>query len=682
MATDQNLILNILTFDHPVETAEFSFSTDMGDGLFPVDKDEWPVNISDYFPQLNANVQYLYVNFNPIPEERKLTINFHNSPRFSKHYYSWIIYNHFKEVSCILNSNFVKDTAIMLYDKDASAVCQFFIFKRFVIKVQINQITDFPELVISYEGKTKVLKEGLDKINVPIETIKHVIYDHKVIPYDKLTDDQKQDLSKIRPILSNPMGTAMKLKWEPEKVRNKLKRYFDEITPFVNKYLNTTAFLAKIPLHSTEFITIPENKIFKTNEDSNKLIFGNNAENLNPFYGILYNGPFRKSPLPKIEFFLIFHQKDRPIVEKLITWIDGTALKGIKGMRDFIKMSFYLNIDKSIIFNNLDNPMPEIKQKLSDWPFVSGTTYLGIYITPFNKEIIDKTKRSLYYKVKYELLKYRVTSQVIETDTILEEGFRYSLPNIAIAILAKLKGIPWRLQRTLNHELIVGVGAFKSKSLNTRYIGSAFCFKNDGSFQGFDCYSARSTYMLAGSIRDAVINYIEKFETVERLIIHFYKKMSLKKDFQPILDVLHGLGLDIPVIVISVNKTESHEMVIFDKSCHEIIPDSGTFIRIDKHQILLCNNSRYGSSMPGKNDAYHFPVRLHIQSTDEKLLENDNLINDLIDQVYQFSRMYWKSVSQQNLPVTVKYPELVAEKYPHFESTNIPDFGKENLWFL
>jgi len=54
----------------------------------------------------------------------------------------------------------------------------------------------------------------------------------------------------------------------------------------------------------------------------------------------------------------------------------------------------------------------------------------------------------------------------------------------------------------------------------------------------------------------------------------------------------------------------------------------------------------------------------------------------LIDQVYQFSRMYWTSVTQQNLPVTVKYPEMVAEKYPHFETNNIPDFGKENLWFL
>ena len=55
---------------------------------------------------------------------------------------------------------------------------------------------------------------------------------------------------------------------------------------------------------------------------------------------------------------------------------------------------------------------------------------------------------------------------------------------------------------------------------------------------------------------------------------------------------------------------------------------------------------------------------------------------ELIDQVYQFSRMYWKSVRQQNLPVTIKYPEMVAEMLPYFEGNEIPDYGKDNLWFL
>ena len=67
--TEQNLILNILKFDHPVETAEFSFSAEKAVGLFSIHKTEWPVNIEDLFPKLSATEQYLYVNFEPSPDE-------------------------------------------------------------------------------------------------------------------------------------------------------------------------------------------------------------------------------------------------------------------------------------------------------------------------------------------------------------------------------------------------------------------------------------------------------------------------------------------------------------------------------------------------------------------------------------------------------------------------------------
>ena len=79
---------------------------------------------------------------------------------------------------------------------------------------------------------------------------------------------------------------------------------------------------------------------------------------------------------------------------------------------------------------------------------------------------------------------------------------------------------------------------------------------------------------------------------------------------------------------------------------------------------------------------YHFPVKIKLTSTHLELLEEKELVDLLIDQVYQFSRMYWKSVSQQNLPVTIKYPEMVAEIYPYFRYDKLPDFGKETLWFL
>ncbi len=79
---------------------------------------------------------------------------------------------------------------------------------------------------------------------------------------------------------------------------------------------------------------------------------------------------------------------------------------------------------------------------------------------------------------------------------------------------------------------------------------------------------------------------------------------------------------------------------------------------------------------------YPFPIKLSIRCTHEEEAKDPKVVRELINQVYQFSRMYWKSVRQQNLPITLKYPEMVAEIFPHFSGNEIPEFGKDNLWFL
>jgi hypothetical protein len=80
-------------------------------------------------------------------------------------------------------------------------------------------------------------------------------------------------------------------------------------------------------------------------------------------------------------------------------------------------------------------------------------------------------------------------------------------------------------------------------------------------------------------------------------------------------------------------------------------------------------------------DGFPFPIKLLIDCNDKRQLVPQT-IYELIDQVYQFSRMYWKSLAQQSLPVTVSYPEMITEVAPYFEQGIIPDKGKDNLWFL
>jgi hypothetical protein len=64
------------------------------------------------------------------------------------------------------------------------------------------------------------------------------------------------------------------------------------------------------------------------------------------------------------------------------------------------------------------------------------------------------------------------------------------------------------------------------------------------------------------------------------------------------------------------------------------------------------------------------------------MFDDIDLVEQLIDQVFQFSRMYWKSIDQQSLLVTIKYHAMVASIYTYFHHDKLYDFEKENLWYL
>ena len=81
-----------------------------------------------------------------------------------------------------------------------------------------------------------------------------------------------------------------------------------------------------------------------------------------------------------------------------------------------------------------------------------------------------------------------------------------------------------------------------------------------------------------------------------------------------------------------------------------------------------------------------FIIELMRQTTTTKKFDINsedlaNIITELLTQVYQFSRLYWKSLRQQNVPVTIKYPEMVAQIAPLFQGT-IHKESKDKLWFL
>jgi hypothetical protein len=86
------------------------------------------------------------------------------------------------------------------------------------------------------------------------------------------------------------------------------------------------------------------------------------------------------------------------------------------------------------------------------------TKYFAVYISPIAIYEKESGKKRVYYRMKEMFLHTGYYSQVIYKNKIINydkysnqvkanEYFNIYLPNIEAAMLAKLGGIPWRLER-------------------------------------------------------------------------------------------------------------------------------------------------------------------------------------------------------------------------------------------
>ena len=539
-----------------------------------------------------------------------------------------------------------------------------------------------PELVISYDGTTKVYKQSVKEM-VGFDTSKFNWMNcngllHK---WADLPNEWKLNLDKVFPVLSNSLKPELGIRFDAPDLTNRYPKYFKAITGFYTDYLENDAFRKIIPLSSSGFVTKSQEEIEQISGDSNKLQFGNGI-GMEPKLDLKKLGPCMPVPRPNnVKFFFIYEQADKPFMEKLKSYF-LSGYKSHPNMQDFIYQTFSFDESLDIAFSGIDNAVRTIWQTIKDREKQPETKYLAVYISPVAKYEPHPERKRVYYRIKEMLLTNGYLSQVIFKENIIKDAFNFFLPNIQIAILAKLGGIPWRLNREQNDELVVGIGALYSGTSNVKFVGSAFCFDNKGEFKGFDCFRSDDTVSLAGSIREAVENFRAQNRNATRVIIHFYKVMS-KRQLKPIMEMLYNqLDLDIPVIIVTINKTASKELLAFDTASKALMPYSGTYVQVGEREYLLFNNTRYNENSNPTAREYHFPVKIKLTSTQLELLEDKTLVNLLIDEVYQFSRMYFKSVSQQNLPVTLAYPEMVAEMFPYFRYEKLPEYGKQSLWFL
>lgn len=423
------------------------------------------------------------------------------------------------------------------------------------------------------------------------------------------------------------------------------------------------------------FLEVSSHDTYTVSHTTNQMVFAHEQKHVNAAIGMREFGPYKKAVDPdKIELIFIFQNNDH--ANKLYLYLKN-------GMRQFPGLMSYVGIpvalaDKSeqLKYSSPENLSQELQnhitEKLQEKEYKHK---LAIVIGPFKKYESDEEESELYYQIKKQLLEKGIPSQFVSPQTLLSPNFHFSLPNIAIAILAKMGGIPWKLYSKQTNELVVG---FNSQKLaDTLYIGNAVFFDNEGQLGGVNGFRAQNHEGIVEGLQDAINRYKETQGKPERLIIHHYKTAS-KKEIQGLDKLLQELNMDIPYAIVEVNDSKSKLDICFDMDFQFLMPKSGTYVKVDKDEYLLFNNARYADNVTSLREQ-ELPVKLKISYMSSEVFSK----RELISQVYEFSRINWKGLKQKSLPATITFSKMIADFAAHFGG-KIPQTiaAQQRPWFL
>lgn len=670
-----NFQTNILPFSILVDEVGLSFSVSEKAGYFRVYKKSLPKNTPSEF--IKALKDFAWWSLSPTEGDITISINLLENKQFAKHYFNKILFDHFLSQSVLTNRNFIRDTEVYLEDT-LSSNNDYKKYLGFSLRFDDNDLIEGTSLLVSYLGSTFILNRSAEVARLDNSFIGKVKYQGRIVRFTDLEKDQQADKGNIFPILNRDIRKFLSIETERNYSENKYKKYFEEIQKFYNEHLKDVTIGGCVKIFESGFYKPYDERVYQTSDDSNVLLFGDNQKHFVPYTGMKEYGPIHVLDSKKpVKFIFIFHKDDKEYANKVYSYL-RKGYKSFPGLESFVNIRFEIDTERTIRFTST-NPIEEIKSALQKTSFDDDTAYAVLYISRIKRDTEDEEEDEVYYKLKELLLSYKITSQVIFKENIDNPSFNFFLPNIAIALLAKLGGIPWRLYRPIKNDLVVGVGADHSITAKNRFIGNAFCFQNDGRFRNFNAFEKGDAQSLANSIKEAIELYIQENKGAERLVIHYYKKMRREEE-EPILAVLRHLNLSLPCVIITVN--ESRDYVLFDSSFDGKMPQSGTFIKTKWNEFLLCNNTRYAKGTGTRIESFPLPIKIKIQSSNYEKIKDINVVRELIDQVYQFSRMYWKSVRQRSMPVTIEYSELVAKMIAHFDNKELEPFARNSLWFL
>ena len=473
------LIINKINYRINIDEVKLYFSFDNDIGI-KRDRNLFLNNFEGAHPSLSdkklkelvnsKTKKEIYFSFIDNGRDSHIVINLNENKYFINLFVSNYLKKHFIQKHIIGRS--IEGDFSVFIDKKSTEIKGWDTFKVFNLLVAHNTI-----LIALASRATYISKESVEELSYQMEILTKVLFNNEI----KHKKDLKENEITCSKIVANQEIKKL-LNISSYTGKFLYKNYFQEIKNFYKDELlhdKTLGESSVLTFYEGGFNEVRSEDIVHVDRRKSVMLFKNDTQNVNATNGLKYNGPYKKLKSEKEkDLSFIFIYKNSEDANTLYKYLKN-GLKHFTGLESYVGIPIRPNTELSFKYESLTDFEKEFNIYVSNILTEEYYTNLfAYYVSPFKKDEVEGGESNLYFIVKEKLLRKGIASQVIASKNIHSNSFHFSLPNIAIATLAKLGGIPWKLARNDYEELVIGFGSIKVGE--NRFVGNTIFFNNSG----------------------------------------------------------------------------------------------------------------------------------------------------------------------------------------------------------
>ncbi|WP_291569530.1 Piwi domain-containing protein [Bacteroides sp.] len=434
-------------------------------------------------------------------------------------------------------------------------------------------------------------------------------------------------------------------------------------------------------------ITISTNLIETTVFHLNKkeYIFSNNNISSSQFQGIRNFGVYKNIP-QDIIFAFIFEDRFRSFANELYLNLIGKLNPGtFPGLDQMFSINMNTKNVRQIKLNDhsLDTMfrvVDDVKSLQDDNP---DKKIVGIYIEDCAVDSEDIPASNNYYFLKYHFIKNNLPLQVVNYRKLGDRNsLKWSTSNLALAMFAKMGGIPWVVKPSNKNCLILGIGSSHKINRETgevsKYFAYTVCLDSSGLYKTLEVladeeseisYLKKLTANLVTILKEQKSNY-------ETCVLHLPFKIK-QKEVTAISDAIKQID-EIELVVVKINVDNKY----FGYSFHNtLVPYESSFVKLSKDEYLVWfEGLLYGKEIVDKRLSN--PVHIQfLNITNRKKIDEQAFLQDILN----LSGANWRGFNAKSIPISIYYSQIIARYTEAFEKIDGYKEGaisNDKPWFL